>query len=201
LFGLLATLLFDNVRIGLRAWRTGSANAESVERSMVAQDLLRRVLGNLYPMIVADGAMQPQVDFDGTKETLDFLGNAPTVAGGAGRFRFRVFVDRLQDQTALVMTAGPELANARDASLTTRTLLLCGIEHAEFAYFGEALSDRGPRWNDDWSKRSDIPKLIRIRVAFHSGDTRPWPELLIAPRVRADVSCVYDPITMRCRGR
>src|SRR5882672_8231233 len=87
LFSLLSVLLFDNVRFGLRAWRNGSVTAERFERSMIAQDLLRRMIGNLYPMIVADGARQQQIDFDGTGDALSFLGNAPTVAGGAGRFR------------------------------------------------------------------------------------------------------------------
>jgi general secretion pathway protein J len=201
LFSLLSILLFDNVRFGLRAWRNGSANADALDHSMISQDLLRRTIGNLYPMIVADGAMQPQIDFAGTKEAVDFLSNAPTVAGGAGRFRFKVFVDRRQDEADLVMTSAPELSNPRDASMRTRTLLLPAVDRVEFAYFGEAGSERGPQWKDDWSKRSDIPGLIRVRVSFRSGDRRSWPELVIAPRVRADVSCVYDPITMRCRGR
>jgi general secretion pathway protein J len=200
LFSLLTILLLDNVRFGLRAWRTGSASAESLERSMVAQDLLRRMIGNLYPMMIADGTAHQRLDFDGTREALNFLGSAPTVAGGGGRFRFKVFVDQQQDQAHLVMISEPELANPGN-SMAAKTLLLPTIDHAEFAYFGEGGAGRSPQWNDSWSKRSDIPTLIRVRVSFRSGDARSWPELLIAPRVRADVSCVYDPMTMRCRGR
>ena len=201
LFSLLASLLFDNVRFGLRAWQNGSVNAERFEHSMVSQDLLRRMIGNLYPMIVADGAIQPQVEFDGTKETINFLGNAPTVANGGGRFRFKVFVERRQDQADLVMISKPELADSSDTSMSTRTLLLAGIDRVEFSYFGEAASERSLQWNDNWTKRSDIPRLVRVRVAFGAGGVGLWPELLIAPRVVADVGCVYDPITMRCRGR
>jgi general secretion pathway protein J len=201
LFSLLVTLLFDNVRFGLRAWQNGSVNAERFEHSMISQDLLRRMIGNLYPMVVADGAMQPQIDLDGTRETINFLGNAPAVASGGGRFRFKVFVEQRQDRADLVMTSKPELADPNDTSMTAKTLLLPGIDRAEFSYFGEAASGRSLQWNDGWSKRSDIPRLVRVRVAFRSGDTRIWPELLIAPRVAADVGCIYDLITMRCRGR
>lgn len=201
LFSLLVTLLFDNVRFGLRAWQNGNVNAERFERSMISQDLLRRMIGNLYPMIVPDAAMQPRVDFDGTKETINFLGNAPAVASGGGRFRFKVFVERRQDQADLVMTSRPELADPSDKSMTAKTLLLAGVDQAEFSYFGEAKSERSLQWNDNWTKRSDIPRLVRVRVAFGPGSAAVWPELLIAPRVVADVGCVYDPITMRCRGR
>ena len=200
LFSLLVTLLFGNVRFGLRAWQNAGANAEQFDRNMIAQDLVRRTIGNLYPMLVTNGALQQQIDFEGTKEAVSFLGNAPIAPNGGGRFRFNVFIERRQAQADLVVSSTPELATASDQS-TTRTLLVSGIDRAEFSYFGAAATERKLQWNDSWMQRSDIPGLIRLRVAFRSGDARVWPELLIAPRILADVSCVYDPITMRCRGR
>jgi general secretion pathway protein J len=201
LFSLLATLLFDNVRFGLRAWQRASANAEQFERSMISQDLLRRSIGNLYPMMVTNDALQQQIDFEGTKEAVSFLGNAPIASNGGGRFRFNVFVERRQAQADLVVSSTPELAGSNDQSMTTRTLLVSGIDRAEFSYFGETATERKLQWTDSWTKRSDIPRLVRLRVGFRSGDAQLWPDLLIAPRILADVSCVYDPITTRCRGR
>ena len=202
LFSLLVTLLFDNVRFGLHAWQHGSAHAEDFEHTMISQDLLRRMIGNLYPMFVTDsGGSQPQIDFDGTKEAISFLASGPTVASGGGRFRFRVFVERQQSRTDLIMSATPELASPQAASMTTRTLLLSDIDRAEMSYFGEVTAERRAQWRDSWTQRSDMPGLVRIRVAFRPGDTRLWPELLVAPRIAADVGCVYDPGTKRCRGR
>jgi general secretion pathway protein J len=201
LFSLLVTLLFDNVRFGLHAWQHGTAHAEHFDHTMISQDLLRRMIGNIYPMLVVDVGTQPRIDFDGTKDVVSFLGSAPIVASGGGRFRFRLFVERQQDRTDLMMSSTPELANPQDSSMTTRTLLLSDIERAEFSYFGETATERSAQWHDSWMQRSDMPKLVRIRVAFRSGDARLWPELLIAPRIAADVSCIYDPLTTRCRGR
>jgi general secretion pathway protein J len=202
LFSLLVTLLFDNVRFGLRAWHSAGTSAEQFERSMISQDLLRRTIGNLYPMmVVTNGALQQQIDFEGTREVISFLGNAPIASNGGGRFRFSIFVERKQEQAELVMTSTPELASSDDQSMTRRTLLLSGIDRAEFSYLGETAMERKLQWNDSWAKRSDIPRLVRLRVGFRSGDARLWPDLLIAPRILADVSCVYDPITTRCRGR
>jgi len=199
LFSLLATLLFDNVRFGLHAWKHGSAHAEQFEHSMMSQDLMRRMIGNIYPMLVTDGTRQ-RIDFDGSSDAVSFLGNAPIVASG-GRFRFRFSVERQQDRNNLVMRSTSELADPQDASMTTRTILLSDIDRAEFSYFGETATERTARWQDDWTQRSEMPGVVRIRVAFRSGDARRWPELLVAPRIGADVSCVYDAITMRCRGR
>lgn len=199
LFSLLATLLFGNVRFGLHAWQKASVSTERFQRSMISRDLLRRMIGNLYPMLVPGDPTQPQIDFDGGKEAVNFLGYAPTVASG-GRFRFRVFIERRRDQADLVMSSTPELADS-DSPMTAKTLLLSGIERVEFSYFGDSASGQHSQWNDSWIKRSEIPSLVRIRVTTRSDEAQFWPDLIIAPRILADVGCVYDPITMRCRGR
>lgn len=201
LFSLLSVLLFDNVRFGLHAWQYGSARAEHFERSLVSQELLRRIIGNIYPMLVTDGGVQSWVDFDGSKEAVSFLGDAPIVAGGAGRFLLKIFVERQESRTDLVMSARPELANPQDSSMTTKTILLPDIDHVELSYFGGAAAERNVKWQDDWKRRTDMPTLVRIRVALRSGDARSWPDLVIAPRITADVSCIYDQMTKRCRGR
>ncbi|CCE06194.1 conserved hypothetical protein [Bradyrhizobium sp. STM 3843] len=200
LFSMVAVLLFNNVKFGVLAWRSGSARADELQRSVVTQELLRHLLGNAYPMTSAENALQPRVDFEGTKEAVEFLSDAPGVSGGAGRFRFKLFVDHARERTDLVMVATPELASAQDVS-ATRTLLVSDIDHADLAYFGAAAPGASGQWNDSWLKQSDIPGLVRLRVAFRANDPRTWPELLVSLRVRVDVSCVYDPITMRCRGR
>jgi len=198
LFSLIMMLLFDNVRFGVQAWHHGSAHAEHVQQDLVAQDLLRRMIGNLYPMLVSDSGMEPRLDFEGSKEAIRFLADAPLVANGGGRFRFKIFVERQQDRADLVMNATPELANAEDSAMTRRTVLLPDIDSTAFSYLDGAA---GAPWQDDWTQRGELPRLIRIRVAFRAGEGRQWPELLIAPHIAADVSCSYDPTTQRCRGR
>ena len=200
LFSLLATLLFDNVRFGVKAWQLGSAHAERFEHDLVAQDLLRRLIGNVYPMLVLDGVTQ-RLDFEGNKEAVSFLGDAPVVTNGGGRFRYKVFVEHRQDRTDLVMSAAPELANPQAAAMARRTVLLSDIDRAEFSYFGDGEAEQALQWRDSWRQRVNMPRLMRIRVAFRSADARAWPDLLIAPRITADVGCVYDAMTRRCRGR
>jgi general secretion pathway protein J len=200
LFSLIATLLFNNVRFGLKAWQIGSSQGELLARSAAAQDALRRLVGNAYPMLMASDGNDPSIDFEGAHETMTFLGDAPVVTGGAGRFRFRLFPERKQDHTDLVISSTPELANPQEASMTTSSVLVADIDQVEFSYSRGGASSEA-RWSDSWSKPSNLPMLVRVRVTFRSGDTRLWPDLLIAPRIAADVSCVYDAITKRCRGR
>jgi general secretion pathway protein J len=201
LFSLLTTLLFGSVRTGVQAWQRGSARTEHVEHGLVAQDLLRRMIGNIYPMLATSDAAQPRIDFDGASDAISFLGDAPIAASSGGHLRFRLLLERRQNRADLVISATPELAGSQGAEAATRTLLLSGIDRAEFAYFGEGRSERSLQWQDSWAGRNDLPRLVRIRIAFRAGDARPWPELVIAPRVNADVGCIFDPVTKRCRGR
>jgi general secretion pathway protein J len=200
LFSLLSTLLFNNVRFGLRAWQIGSSQGELLARSTAAQDALRRLIGNAYPMLIANGGNNPSIDFEGAQETMSFLGDAPVVTGGAGRFRFKLFSEHNQGQTDLIISSSPELANPQDASMTTKSVLAADIDRVEFSY---SQGGAGPqmKWSNSWPKRGELPMLVRVHVVFRSGAERLWPDLLIAPRIAADVSCVYDSISKRCRGR
>jgi general secretion pathway protein J len=200
LFSLIATLLFGNVRLGLSALAHGKDHADRFEQSLIAQNLLRRMIGDAYPsFLVLEGA-RPRVDFDGTEERVNFLADAPSVMGSAGRIRFDLFVEKTNGQSDLVVTTIPELAS-RKSQTQMKTLLLADIGSAAISYFGDSASDQMSRWYERWTQRTELPKLVRIRVAFRSGDARSWPELVIAPRISADVGCAYDPTTMRCRGR
>jgi general secretion pathway protein J len=201
LFSLLVTVLFNNVHFGLQAWKHGGARAEDIQHMVASQELLRRLIGDIYPMYVTDSAAGPRVDFDGTKDTLSFLAGAPASANTGGRYRLKLSIERQSGEDDLVLSAMPELAQSLDTVMSTRTVLLRDVDHADFSYFGRPAGERNPQWIDGWSKRSETPALVRFRMAFRPGDMRSWPDLVVAPRMTADVSCVYDPLTMRCRGR
>jgi general secretion pathway protein J len=80
-------------------------------------------------------------------------------------------------------------------------VLLADIERAEFSYFGATLSDSTAQWRNEWLQQAAAPQLVRMRTWFLAQDSRQWRDLLVAPRISADASCVYDTLTKRCRGR
>jgi general secretion pathway protein J len=201
LFSVLAIALFDNVSGGLKVFQIGSTRADHTERSLVAQNLLRRMIRDTYPLFLQNDKNYAHVDFVGTKESITFLGNAPLVIGRGGRYRFNLFLDRHGGQTDLVLTSVPELEARDDKKVLVKTLLIDDIAGLSLSYFGATTAGRNARWRDQWVEESELPKLVRIRLEFRSGDTRSWPELVISPRISADVNCAYDPVTRRCRGR
>jgi general secretion pathway protein J len=186
LFSLLCALLFGNVRLGMRAWRFGAVHAEQVDHTMVVQGVLRRIIEEAYPLFLAGGSPHPHVDFNGRHTSLDFLSSAPIAAGAGPRYRFLVTADKVGGKTDLVMRARPELASSEDAS--TQTVLFANIERLEFSYFGATSSDGTSQWRDEWLQQAAAPRLVRVRAWFPTRDGRKWPDLIVTPRISADVN-------------
>jgi len=201
LLGLLSMALFSSVGFGMTAWQRGTERSEQIHTSMLVQDLLRRLIGQAYPLLLADGTGTGRVDFAGTATSLDFLAPVPIALASGGRARFKLAIERRGESSDLVLTSRPELAAPDAPAELSRKTLLATVAAAEFAYFGAAQSRTGAEWYDRWSGELNLPALVRVRVSFARSDPRLWPDLTIAPRITADVSCEYDPLTKLCRGR
>jgi general secretion pathway protein J len=201
LLGLLTVALFSSVRFGVTAWRRGGERSDQIHTSMLVQDLLRRLIGEAYPLVLADGTGSGRVDFAGTGTSLDFLAPVPVALASGGRARFKLAIERRGNSADLMLTSRPELAAGDAPAELTRKTLLATIEAADFAYFGVAQAQSAAQWHERWSGELSLPALVRVHVRFARSDPRLWPDLTIAPRITADVGCEYDPLTKLCRGR
>jgi general secretion pathway protein J len=201
LLSLLSMALFSSVRFGVTAWQRGGERSDQIHTSMLVQDLLRRLIGQAYPLVLADGTGSGRVDFAGTSTSLDFLAPVPVALASGGRGRFKLAIERRADGSDLVLTSRPELAAGDAPADLTRKTLLATIATGEFAYFGVTQAQSPAEWHERWSGEMNLPALVRVRVRFARSDPRLWPDLTIAPRISADVGCEYDPLTKLCRGR
>jgi general secretion pathway protein J len=198
LLGLLSVGLFGGLRFGFHAWQHGSARSDRDQHIWTAQNLLRKIIGDLYPQFVGDDPARGHVDFAGSAGALEFLASAPVALGHAGRLRYRLVVERNGGRADLVLTARPELTDADARAATERRTLLEGLGSVAFAYFGQPRAEKTAQWRDDWNGQVAPPLLVRLRVAEEG---RAWPDLLVAPRIGVDEACVYDVSTRQCRGR
>lgn len=194
----LSAALLASIRFGLTAWGRGAERSDQVQTSMLAQNLLRRLIGEAYPLFLSRN-LSGYVDFDGSATSLRFLAPVPVALGAGGRARIALSVERRVGRASLVMAARPELAAATPDP--TGKILLADLDSADFAYFGQGRSEKAAQWHEAWSGELTLPAIVRVRVRFAHGDERLWPDLLVAPLVFADVGCVYDALSQLCRGR
>jgi general secretion pathway protein J len=141
LLSLLSMALFSSVRFGVTAWQRGTERADQIHTSMAVQEVLRRLIGEAYPLLLSDGAGNGLVDFAGTATSLDFLAPVPVALASGGRARFTLAIDRHGDLSDLVLTSRPELADGDAKTGLQRKTVLATIEAADFSYF--AVGTRG----------------------------------------------------------
>jgi len=199
LLGLLMVVLFGGLRFGARAWERAEDHSSGTDGVRLAQELLRHELEQAYPYFIATDPLHPHVDFTGTADEVELLGPAPAALNTAGRARVIFRRAESDGRIALVVEARPELALEEVRS--QREVLVRGLTSLEFAYYGSERLNDAPQWTDRWIERTRLPQLVRIKGEFAGGDGRAWPELVVALRISADVSCVYDVLTNYCRGR
>ena len=116
-----------------------------------------------------------------------------------GLAHYSVFVQRNDGKSDLLVTMRHERA---DENIVARSssILIENISDVSVAYFGALRSGEPEVWHDAWSDATNLPRLVRISIAFPTGDNRTWIELDAAPKIGAPADCEYNQLTKSCRG-
>lgn len=185
LLSLVVLVLFGGLRFGVRAWDGAQAHGEGMDELRVVQGVLRREIEGAYPRRDMSDPSHPVLDFAGGADRMRFVGPVPLAAGGGTR--------------ETITLAGAPDGKARQLTLeaggAAPAALLRNVAHVQFSYFD------AKRWTDTWTDTQALPRLVRLRIAFRPGDRRQWPDLIVAPHIETDSTCIYDPATRACRGR
>jgi len=196
LLGLLSVALLGSTRFGIQVWARSENAMANLNRVRHVQTMLTEELTRAYPMFVASGSSEAHVAFDGDADSVTFLTPDQSLPGALTRVR--IAISSNDAETVLTRSSTLELSAS---SSTEKTVLLQRVKAVSLSYFGSDKIDVPPTWRNTWHNEARLPSLIRIRVAFADKTAGFWPELMVAPRLSADVGCVFDPLTKACLGR
>jgi len=197
LLGLLSIALLTSLKTGTRIWSIAEGAATDANNVRNASAELSRMIADAYPETV-QGASDGHVDFQGRSDTLTFLTPDRGLPGALSRVTLAI--KEVDGAQMLSLTRSLELAATGTAHRDTR-ILLRGVAALDLAYYGKPDKDSDPHWLTTWVNHSRLPDLVRVRVTLADARSGTWPELIVAPRVAADVNCRYDPLTKFCQGR
>jgi general secretion pathway protein J len=186
LLGLLAGLLFGGLSFGIRVWEKGDAELEKIAELQIAQGLIRRLISRAMVSDLREDEDENAAIFEGTSDTLRFVGPPPAQSLPGGLYRLSIGADDLSGKSRLVMSWRLLDADERETGAgedENVVVLVEDIADVSIAFFGSADEDRESRWRDRWEDMSGLPLLVRIDVTFPEGDRRIWPELVVAPMV------------------
>jgi len=196
ILGLLFALLQDGFLLGHRVWERANLRAATrIEPVEGAQQYLRERISRAYP--AWRPVSGPEIDFVGEPQRLAFEAAPPDALRPATRQRH---VLSLNGQGELEIAWRPNTDRSL-AGAYRRATLVEGVRDLRISYFGPTGFDRVPRWRETWRSQIRPPQAVRIQVAFAPGDPRVWPDLVVAPRMSVDATCIFESTTRACRGR
>jgi general secretion pathway protein J len=199
LLSLLSVLVVGALRFGVNAWQRNQDITLRLDEIVHAQNFLRRTIANAHPYFVIVPGGKGYVDFEGSPQSITWLSDPPASLDRAGRLLLRIEFRSENGNQDLVVATRPELAPGGNTSDTTVRSLLNHLESATFSYYGSKEPNAPAEWHAHWIKEASLPELIRLDTV--PSDDREWPPIFIRPRINIDISCIYDSLTGRCRGR
>ena len=202
LLAMVVAMLAGGLRLGLRVWENGNRHSEALAEVQTVNDFLRRLLEQAYPFYVA---RDRRIEFDGEKQSIDFVATLPAYLGPGGLHAVRLYVGRdggtrhLMFRRVLFHPDVPE--DSKEPAVGGETVLLENVESVVFGYYG-ADDPRAPsKWRDEWKNQDRLPELVSVTVEFGPDDDRRWSVLTASPILGFDASCVREPNETHCRRR
>ena len=197
LLGMLSLVLFDGLHFGRSVWQATESKTAAVDRIRAFEASFSTELARAYPEIEQTEAGEAaKVKFDGEKDRVTFL--TPSVENPGLLIETTLRPELVGDKVHLIEARRLELARVGGESrMDTR---LPSVTAVHLSYFGSEKDNEAPDWHDSWSNQPKFPDLVRVQVSF--ADRRfSWPDLIVKPRVEADVTCTFDPLARACSGR
>lgn len=196
LLGFIALLVFESLRFGQRSYESATRAGATAWQVFASQRLIRNLIETSYPQHPEAAGVSQEFGLEGEGQRIALTAAAPLAVGGAGLYRYEIALrPRAGGGNDLVIRWHAQLAGrAEQESLDVEEVLLERVAGLLLAY------ENGSGWSERWIEPA-LPRLVRVQVTFSSGDSRRWPDLIVAPRITDNANCVFDMIARRCRVR
>lgn len=155
--------------------------AEQGEALRVAQQTLRRYLSQARPVRTLIGQRE-QAIFVGEAEAVGFVGVMPPWPSGGGLYRVLLSVEDTGAGRALTLTRQVTVGEAPSFEFgagADRAVLLSGISTLRWSYYGIDPSGRQGSWRATWRGERELPRLVRLEIAFADSTAPAWPPLIV----------------------
>jgi general secretion pathway protein J len=145
---------------------------------------LRDTIGSAWPLAASASIQHP---FHGAAHRVSFISSYMPPGRHAGLYQTLIEVSPIsratQREFQLIITQRL-VDSQRSRELTRRlpndrTVLLTGLDMAEFAYFGRLDDGSVGRWTSNWDGPNGLPQLVRLQVRFSNSHQEHWYPFLV----------------------
>ena len=154
---------------------------ERADEMRIAHGFVRSILGRLSMRRVNSVTKVEDSPFlfSGDANAVTWLGVMPARFGAGGRHVFRLALEPVQGDAALVIRFIPWAADGAplDWARADNRVLVRGVTSLALTY--EDARQPVPQWTDQWSRVDSLPAHVRIDLNTSAG---PWPMWVVATR-------------------
>lgn len=183
LSALLLGVIYQGLRAGQQATRSGEAAIERSARVRVAQEFLRRQLAGMLPLTQYSEDNGTPVLIEGESDRLRFVAAMPGYLGRGGPYVQELRLERVAGGYELLfahrLLNGYDPDEPIDDDEQPAVVLIDGLRDGEFGYLG--LEDDGKLaddYSDEWERGNQLPVAVRVALEFADPGQAPWPELI-----------------------
>lgn len=181
---MVAMSLLALIIVGLGATlRTFALSEQRIDQRLERADALRVSVNFIRTTLnrVSVRTIAPSLDptaqkflFKASPNTLEWVGIMPARYGAGGRYFFRLAIEPVGSESALVLRLAPwtDTNTFPDWRQTENRVLVNAVTQISFQYANPPLNGGG--WTPDWQIKDKLPTQIRLNVQTVAG---PWPEL------------------------
>jgi general secretion pathway protein J len=204
LLGVMLAMLYSGLGFAVRGWDAGDANGVRVSDRRIAENFVRRELGEIFPMRWKD-PMVLKFAFEGESQKLRFVSSRPAgiSMGGLSLVGIEAEPAAAGRGRDLVMRRAMPDDEAKDFGPLERTdqrsVLIPNIDSVTFAYFGSETDFADPKWNDAWTYTNRVPNLVRMRI--RNADGSYLPEMVARVSLGEEAGCLENAFQRVCRPR
>jgi general secretion pathway protein J len=203
LLGGMLVLLYSGLAFGLRGWDAADANGRRTADRRIAENFLRRELGELFPMRWKD-PMALKFAFEGKKDSLRFVSVRPAGISATGLALVGIALeqDPAKRTNNVVMRRAPPGDEQKDFSPLANgeaSILFDNVDSVAFDYYGSENDFTDPAWVDDWTFEGRMPQLIRMRI--RGADGAMLPEMTVNLMLGEEAGCLESQFQRVCRPR
>lgn len=193
ILGVILTIIMGALRIGVRAWETGSRDVESRQRLQIVMSLIQQQLSSAIPESIQKPDMDPYL-FKGDGHLLEFVSRVSIVPGNAhGKVYVTYRIETQSDEGSSLKTAEQSLVRMEpddepfevdDADFHELT---SGAYRIMFEYLGP--SENGDRqWLDTWDPDVQNGWPAAVRITLQMEEKKPAAVLIVRFHVKPDGS-------------
>ncbi|MEW8624237.1 MAG: prepilin-type N-terminal cleavage/methylation domain-containing protein [Candidatus Thiodiazotropha sp.] len=182
LLAVITTTSVSMLFLNIKGWERVADNSDKQLAELLTMARVEQIIRNMIPLNWQQQNRTRLLSFTGDARQVQFIAPAPQQYQPGGLFEYRLALeDDFEQGASLVLDYIPYNPKKSQFVLPQegrRRLLLSGLEHVEFSYFGLLPNRNEPEWSDLWEQlNNNYPELVKISF-IEVGTSRPREKIV-----------------------